>query len=197
MQASSKLVLALVSTLAIGCSGADGRPGAAGEPGLAGEDGARAVVATSAEAAGANCANGGIKLESGTDTNNNGALDAGEVTDTQYICNGEEGGGTDGLQSLIDTTPLPVDGVCVFGGLQVDYGIDDNDDGDLDSEEIDGSDNLCNACPYNPAVFVKDFSTQGDLTTATLDQDQVLITASGGDVEMVADDGLGVRSTGL
>lgn len=190
MHTSSKLFLSLVSVLALGCTGADGKIGAAGENGTSGEDGTSVLVSTSAEAAGDNCATGGIKLESGTDTNDDGVLDAGEITDTQYVCNGDGGG--DGLQSLIATTPLPVDGTCVFGGIQVDYGIDDNDDGTLDSGEIDGSDDLCNACPYNPAVFVKDFAALASSDTALLDMDQVAVTGTGGNVNIIATSGLGV-----
>jgi OmcA/MtrC family decaheme c-type cytochrome len=52
--------------------------------------GKNGLVKTSAEAAGTNCANGGVKLESGLDTNGDGTLDASEVnaTQTTYVCNG-------------------------------------------------------------------------------------------------------------
>lgn len=193
MQASSKLVLGFVSALALGCAGDDGKIGAPGEPGLTGGDGTSVLASTSAEPAGPNCATGGIKLETGTDANSNGTLEAGEVSDTQYVCNGGDGGnGGDGLQSLINTTALPLDGVCFFGGVQIDYGIDDDSNGTLEGGEIDGTDNLCNACPYNPAVFVKDFSTQGNLTISPLDQGEVVITGPIGDVNMIANNGLGV-----
>lgn len=68
-----------------------------GAGGINGTSGFSALVKTSTEPVGANCSNGGVKVESGIDdglpsgTANNGALEAGEVTATQYVCNG---GGT-------------------------------------------------------------------------------------------------------
>jgi collagen type VII alpha len=41
--------------------------------------------------AGTNCANGGILLQLGSDTNGNGNLDASEITSTDYLCNGASG----------------------------------------------------------------------------------------------------------
>lgn len=58
-----------------------------------GANGKNALVKTTTEAAGANCANGGIKVESGLDNNNNGTLDASEITATKYVCNGTNGQG--------------------------------------------------------------------------------------------------------
>lgn len=56
---------------------------------------------TTTVAAGANCANGGIMLQIGNDTNSNGLLDPTEITSTQYICNGQVGSqgvsGTNGI----------------------------------------------------------------------------------------------------
>jgi hypothetical protein len=37
---------------------------------------------------GTNCPNGGQRIQTGKDTNGNGMLDASEVTNTQYVCNG-------------------------------------------------------------------------------------------------------------
>lgn len=56
--------------------------------------GTQAVIETSVEPAGANCAEGGLRIDSGVDLDGNGMLDAGEITDTDYVCNGA--GGTDG-----------------------------------------------------------------------------------------------------
>lgn len=58
-----------------------------------GSNGKNALVKTTAETAGSNCANGGIKVESGLDNNSNGTLDISEITDTRYICNGNNGQG--------------------------------------------------------------------------------------------------------
>lgn len=64
------------------CNGAQGATGAAGATGLS------SLTAIVAEAAGANCTYGGTKTTSGLDSNRNDVLDAGEVTSTQYVCNG-------------------------------------------------------------------------------------------------------------
>lgn len=45
-----------------------------------------AIVRTTAEPAGANCAYGGSRVESGLDADLDGALDAGEVSTTSYVC---------------------------------------------------------------------------------------------------------------
>ena len=44
------------------------------------------------EPVGEHCATGGQKIESGLDTNGNGALDISEVEATNYVCNGADGG---------------------------------------------------------------------------------------------------------
>lgn len=65
--------------------------GATGNTGATGVSGSNSLVKSTNEPSGANCANGGKKVESGVDTNNNNVLDAGEVTATNYVCNGQDG----------------------------------------------------------------------------------------------------------
>ena len=43
------------------------------------------------ESAGSNCASGGTRIDIGYDANNNGTLDASEVSSTSYTCNGATG----------------------------------------------------------------------------------------------------------
>ena len=78
---------------AVGAIGPAGAQGIQGLPGTNGTNGLTALVKTTAEPAGANCATGGTKVETGLDVNNNGVLDAGEVnaSQTQYVCNGISG----------------------------------------------------------------------------------------------------------
>jgi hypothetical protein len=66
----------------------------AGEQGETGE-GLNSLIKTSDEEAGDNCENGGIKIETGLDTNDNGELDEDEVDEslTKYLCNGNDGEG--------------------------------------------------------------------------------------------------------
>lgn len=66
----------------------DGAPGAQGSAG--GAVGV-ALVRTSSEPAGANCAKGGQKVEAGVDANGSGALDDAEVTSTGFVCTGATG----------------------------------------------------------------------------------------------------------
>ena len=70
-----------------------------GPQGATGADGKNTLVKTTTEAAGANCATGGVKLEYGIDANNSGVLDAGEInaTLTKYVCNGNITSGTQTL----------------------------------------------------------------------------------------------------
>ncbi len=71
----------------IGPAGPQGVPG---PQGVAGTNGLNALIKTTTELAGSNCANGGTKIETGLDANGNGVLDAGEVntSQTQFVCNG-------------------------------------------------------------------------------------------------------------
>jgi hypothetical protein len=73
-----------------GAQGIQGIPGTNGTVGATGQNGLNALIKTTSEAAGANCANGGTMIETGLDANGNGVLDAGEVnvSETQYVCNG-------------------------------------------------------------------------------------------------------------
>ena len=78
-------------TGASGAQGVQGPTGAAGPAGTNGTNGLNALIKTTAEPAGANCANGGTKIETGLDADGNGTLDAGEVnsSQTRYVCDGE------------------------------------------------------------------------------------------------------------
>jgi hypothetical protein len=73
-----------------------------GDSGGDGESASQSLINTTIEVAGQNCTNGGIKIETGIDTNNDGVLGADEVnsSQTKYLCNGSDGtdgtNGTDG-----------------------------------------------------------------------------------------------------
>ncbi len=72
-----------------GPQGPAGPTGAAGSAGQNGSNGKNALIRTTPEAAGANCANGGIKIEAGLDADGNGQLADTEVnaSQTKYLCN--------------------------------------------------------------------------------------------------------------
>ena len=69
---------------------ADGTIGKASRSGMV-SSAVNALVKTSVELPGINCPTGGLKVESGQDTNANGLLDLLEITSTRYVCNGAEG----------------------------------------------------------------------------------------------------------
>src|SRR6185503_8868597 len=102
------------------CTGDPGRPG----PG--------ALVAISAEPAGANCPFGGTKIEVGIDTDGDGALDPSEVTatGTSFVCNGA------GKSSLVRTSEEPAGANCPFGGTRIETGLDENNNSTLDPAEV-------------------------------------------------------------
>ncbi len=74
-----------------------------GSNGNDGDSGNQSLIKTTVEAAGDNCANGGIKIESGIDSNADGTLDDDEVdsSQTKYLCNGTDGAdGKDGVDGV-------------------------------------------------------------------------------------------------
>jgi len=78
--------IAYVCNGANGSNGSNGATGPTGPSGPAGASGLDALVAVVTESAGANCAYGGQRVQSGQDANRNGVLDAGEVSSTSYVC---------------------------------------------------------------------------------------------------------------
>jgi ligand-binding sensor protein len=110
----------------------------------AGRDGLATLVNVTPEAAGANCAHGGSKVESGLDRNANGALDSDEVSSTSYVCAPAGGvSGADGLVTLVSVTAESAGDNCAQGGSKVDAGLDTNGNGVLDPEEVTSTSYLC------------------------------------------------------
>ena len=135
----------------IGFFGDDGAPGAAGL------NGANALVTVSAEAAGANCAIAGSKVEAGLDTDRNGTLAVTEVSSTQYLCNGAAGAtgsagaagpagatGSNGLNTLVQMLDEPSGANCAMGGKAINVGTDGNANGVLEAGEVSGTGYVCN-----------------------------------------------------
>ena len=91
------------------------------------------------------CANGGITVESGIDTNGNSILDSSEVTSTQYVCNGANG--TDGMAALLSMITEPTGSNCTDGGTRVNAGLDANKDGLLADAEVTSASYVCNGSP--------------------------------------------------
>jgi hypothetical protein len=62
-----------------------------GPPGSQGAQGLTSLILTSVEPVGSNCTDGGVKIMTGVDDNNDGSLETSEVDATNYICNGVAG----------------------------------------------------------------------------------------------------------
>jgi len=130
------------------CNGSNGATGATG---IDGNNGLNALAETTIEAAGNNCSAGGVGIKTGLDSNNNGTLDDGEFT-TRYLCNGVDGSdgaqgetgaqgqtgsdGEAGHNALAETSIEAIGINCANAGVRLDTGLDVNDNGNLDSGEL-------------------------------------------------------------
>ncbi len=168
----SRGVLAAFSCVAllayVGCGAADdGQPGANGVPGADGADGrngadgtdgargATPLVATSNEPVGANCPEGGKRIDTGIDANDNGVLDPGEKAPPTYVCNGTSGeDAKDGASARIRTVVELAGESCAFGGIAIEIGADANGNGVLEDAEVDAGATkyICNTAPAWPEL---------------------------------------------
>lgn len=57
-----------------------------GRDGVVGSSGLNSLIETTEEPSGVNCANGGLKVDTGLDANDNGFLEVEEVLKTDYVC---------------------------------------------------------------------------------------------------------------
>jgi hypothetical protein len=135
------------------CNGAVGNTGAAG---AAGTNGLNTLANSTTVGNGfGGCATGGIKIETGVDLNNDNILQANEITQTQYVCNGATGNtgapgvaGTNGLNTLANSTTVGNGvGGCTTGGIKIETGVDLNNDNILQANEITQTQYVCNGLP--------------------------------------------------
>lgn len=140
--------LALLAACEAGVDGADGSNGANGDDGA---DGLASLVSLE-DAAAADCPAGGVVVRTGVDEDRDGTLQDDEVDDTATLCQGDGGEGTEGPEgprgpagpaSLIRLDPAGQTGECTFGGTSVSTGIDANDDGVLDDDEVENTAVIC------------------------------------------------------
>jgi len=82
-----------------------------------------------------------------------------------FSCGGEEQA-PEQLQSMLLTTEIEPGDICAYGGMRVDTGIDENGNGELDEEEVEETEYVCNE--YNPALpaVVATSPAQGDTDIA-------------------------------
>lgn len=109
-----------------------------GEDGAVGPSGLNSLVSTIIEPIGTNCEFGGLKVQTGIDNNANGTLDSNEVLKTDFVCS------IAGKNSLINMVTESAGTTCANGGIKVDSGIDNNNDGVLNEDEITISRFICN-----------------------------------------------------
>jgi ELWxxDGT repeat protein len=97
------------------------------------------------ESAGSNCANGGTRIDVGVDDNSNGVLEASEIDQTQYVCDG----GSSNNTMLTSISSPPSNMGCDAGGRVIAHGLDNGDGGGtyangvLETGEIDSSTTFC------------------------------------------------------
>ena len=108
-----------------------------------GRNGHNALILTSVEPPGDNCENGGVRVDSGTDTNDDGVLDtSGMTSDTlqppSYICNASE----------VATAAEPPGENCRHGGQRLDVGADQDGDGELFYGEITSTLYFCDGLRF-------------------------------------------------
>lgn len=104
-----------------------------------GIDGNTSLTTITTEPAGTNCEHGGMKVESGVDSNSSGVLDSEEISTVAFVCNG-----VDGNQSLTKITTEEAGIICETGGIKVESGLDSNSNSILDLEEVTSSEYVCN-----------------------------------------------------
>ncbi len=143
----------------MGFNGTDGQDGEQGPMGFNGTDGQDGVdgysslILTTNEPAGNNCANAGIKIETGIDFNRDGNLNASEIDTVQYICGYQSNSSNSYspnpnimLTTVEDLSPSVE---CNDGERIVSHGLDNGEQGGISSNgiletgEIDHSTKYC------------------------------------------------------
>ena len=104
---------------------------------------ANSLVITTGEPAGPNCPGGGTRIDVGVDGNGDGALDASEINNTSFACNGN------GTSSLVTTSEELAGANCPFGGTKIETGLDTNANGTLEPAEVNAAATsyVCNVAP--------------------------------------------------
>tara|TARA_Y100001980_G_C14556868_1_gene351799 strand:+ start:4583 stop:6427 length:1845 start_codon:yes stop_codon:yes gene_type:complete len=99
------------------------------------------LILISDEAAGENCEQGGVRIESGFDENDNEQLDEAEIKSIAYVCDGVS------EDVLVVTSDEPAGENCEDGGIKLLIGLDENKNGELDTEEVAQISFICDGQP--------------------------------------------------
>lgn len=154
-----------------------------GPMGEIGPNGKNSLVNLVDEPPGTNCKNGGIKVDSGIDKDDNGQLGNEEVNQTKFVCKGESGldggPGSDGKNSLVNVFAESNGGNCNNGGLKIELGIDSNSNGVLDPSEIKQTKYVCNGINGLPSLTVVTEEPSGSNCLGGGQKTQVGLDANG------------------
>jgi ELWxxDGT repeat protein len=147
-----------------GQNGSTGDDGNDGFDGQDGSDGSNTAILTTTESVGANCAEGGIRIDAGIDDNGDGILQASEFDQTQFVCNGFNGSASpDTMLTRISAPPLSMG--CTAMGRVVENGLDNGDGGGvvqngvLEDGEVDYVATYCDRFVYERLT---DINPSGD-----------------------------------
>jgi hypothetical protein len=97
------------------------------------------LVVTADEPPGLHCADGGVHVTSGLDSNNDAVLETSEVTSSTYVCS--QAGST----TLVRTDDEPAGANCPTTGTAIHTGVDANHDGVLQDSEIQTTTYVCSS----------------------------------------------------
>ena len=121
--------------------------------GNSGEDAPEMLVRTEGRIADSICTEGGAEIFLGNDLNSNGYLDEDEVTSSTKVCHGKEGlsgpQGAPGTTLQSPSSQLNIEHLdsgnlaCPNGGIMLHSGIDSDENGELDQNEIISSETVC------------------------------------------------------
>lgn len=165
-----------------------------------GQGGKAYVVKMLPEAAGTNCPAGGTAVLGGIDVNADGQLQSTEMTATQYVC--QSSASLTGANALIRLDMEPAGANCRQGGTAVKSGLDSNDNGTLDPEEVSNTTFVCNGltgatgqngknalvrldpepaganCAYGGTAVKSGLDTNGDGTLSTVEVQTMQLVCS-------------------
>jgi hypothetical protein len=115
--------------------------------GSAGAGGMSSLVSVGTEDPGANCVNGGQRVDRGLDSDASGMLRASEIQSTSYVCNG-----ANGFDSLVGIVAEGAGSNCTSGGQKLEQGLDLNRNGSLDAFEVRGTSYVCDGVVGAPGA---------------------------------------------
>ena len=169
MKLRTTIISIAFALILVGCSGEDGQSaepctttteedgsviidcGAGGTTTIAPPESDDPLLITTSDAAAEDCPQGGTTITIGKDASGDGELSSEEIIDVVTTCHGETGetgatgdDGQDGSNTLMQVHEEPAGENCPAGGLRFDYGLDTNQNGELDEDEIQDTEYVCN-----------------------------------------------------